>query len=85
MASALLGRSSVAFTMDAYRHVVHDRTDQAATALEGRSGQVLRVANQTSENRGVGKLLPTRRGLAPKGAKSGPPARVSLFCYAPGT
>jgi hypothetical protein len=34
VASAVLGRSSVAFTMDTYQHVVDHMIDQAATALD---------------------------------------------------
>ena len=34
IASAVLGHSSVAFTMDTYQHVIDHMTDQAATALD---------------------------------------------------
>jgi integrase len=34
VASAVLGHSSVAFTMDTYQHVVDQMTDQAASALD---------------------------------------------------
>jgi integrase len=34
VASAVLGHSSVAFTMDTYQHVVDQMTDLAATALD---------------------------------------------------
>lgn len=34
VASAVLGHSSVAFTMDTYQHVIDHMTDQAATALD---------------------------------------------------
>jgi integrase len=34
VASAMLGHSSVAFTMDTYQHVIDEMTDQAASALD---------------------------------------------------
>jgi hypothetical protein len=69
VASAALGQSSVAFTMDTYQHVVDQMTDQAAAALDDAFASGVSGLNQSDSDRSLA-IRQQRRTFMPLHAET---------------